>query len=135
MRNDDWWADLPRDWFGDNPQMQDELAALVVSGHKSGSCCAAIYHDPAASAPGVRAVVENGAGVPVCVIEYTTVDFRTFDQIDAGWAAIEGEVDGSLDYWLTAHRGFFTREGSFAPDMRLACEQFRVIEVLSGVGS
>jgi uncharacterized protein YhfF len=50
------------------------------------------------------------------------------------WAAQEGQETAvgkrMVDYWRAAHRRYFTRRGTFAPDMELWCERFRVVEQL-----
>ena len=55
-----------------------------------------------------------------------------FEQVTAAFAAIEGEGDGSLEYWRRAHWAYFGREcarvgrePSLA--MPVACERFQVI--------
>ncbi len=53
-------------------------------------------------------------------------------EVDASFARDEGEGDLSLAYWRAAHERYFTRAlprigRSFAPDMPLVCERFRVI--------
>jgi len=43
-----------------------------------------------------------------------------------------GEGDRSLEYWRSAHRSYFGRQGKFREDMMLMCERFRLIEVFKG---
>ena len=64
------------------------------------------------------------------MIETLSVEKRRFDEIDEAHARQEGEGDLSLGYWRSAHRSYFEREGSYAPDMMLLLERFRVVEVL-----
>jgi uncharacterized protein YhfF len=64
------------------------------------------------------------------VIETVSLTQRRFDEVDADWARLEGEGDGSLADWRDAHRTYFTRNGGFAPDMLLWCEMFRVVKTL-----
>lgn len=52
-----------------------------------------------------------------------------FSQVDADFAATEGEGDGSLTFWREAHRAFFTREcarlgRTFTEQMPVVCERF-----------
>ena len=123
------WETLPRDRFGDDPAMQDELAALVVAGRKTATCLAEVAGP--APTPGDRTLIEDGAGRPVCVIETLSVCRRRFDEVDESHARAEGEGDLSLRYWREVHRAYFTREGTFSEDMMLVCENFRVVEVLA----
>ncbi|MDP8916073.1 MAG: ASCH domain-containing protein [Pseudomonadota bacterium] len=121
------WDSLPRDRFGDDPRMQDELARLVVLGRKTATCLAADAFP--APRPGDLTVIEDGSGRPVCVIETVQVEQRKFLEVDAGHASAEGEGDLSLEWWRKAHRDYFTREGTFSEDMTLHCERFRLVEV------
>jgi uncharacterized protein YhfF len=68
------------------------------------------------------------------VIETVSVFEAAFREVDAAFAADEGEGDGSLAYWRAEHRRFFTseliREGLvFAEDVRVVCERFRLVWV------
>jgi uncharacterized protein YhfF len=45
-------------------------------------------------------------------------------------AAKEGEGDKSLAFWQQGHRAFFSREGSFSPDMWLVFEEFELVEAI-----
>ena len=115
--------------FGDNPAMADELLALVLEGKKTATCWAA-SQGLKGSALGARYVVQDGAGNPRAVIESTELVQRGFGEVDAAFAAEEGEGDISHAYWARAHQDCFTREGTYAPDMMLWCERFRLVEVL-----
>ena len=123
------WQGLPRVAFGDGPELADELLALVLAGYKRATCWSAADGLLGASLGG-RWVVEDGTGRPRAVVE--TVDLRQqrFDEVDADFAAAEGEGDRSLAYWREAHRRYFNRNGGFAPDMMLWCERFELIAVL-----
>jgi uncharacterized protein YhfF len=123
--------DVERFTFGDSPEMADKLLALVLAGTKTATCGALREYEHEGSPlpqPGQRAVVLDGMGTPGCMIEYTRVECRPFDPVDADFARREGEGDMSLAAWRDIHRGFFTRNGGFAPDMLLVCQEFRVIE-------
>lgn len=121
--------------FGDGPRMADELGRLVASGRKTATC-SALWELEAEGEPlprpGEKAVILDGSGGPLCVIETTEVAVRRFDEVDERFAYEEGEGDRSLGHWRAAHRRFFTgtlppigRE--FAEDMPLVCERFYVI--------
>ena len=123
------WHDLPRVAFGDGPELADELLALVLGGHKRATCWSAADGLLGANVGG-RWVVEDSKGHPRAVVETVDLRERRFDDVDADFAAAEGEGDRSLAYWRDAHRRYFTRNGGFAPDMMLWCERFVLIEVL-----
>ena len=54
-------------------------------------------------------IVLLGDGSPVALIELTSVRHLAFQAVNAAFAAEEGEGDGSLAWWQTAHRGSFGR--------------------------
>jgi uncharacterized protein YhfF len=120
--------------FGDSAALADELAALVMQGRKRATAAALWAHEAEGSqppSPGALSIVTLFDGTPQCVVETVSVEIRPFDQVDAAFAAAEGEGDGSLDFWRRAHQAFFSRELAtlgrrFAPDMPVVCERFRV---------
>jgi uncharacterized protein YhfF len=119
--------------FGDNPALADKLLALVLAGRKTATCGAQRDFGPGGApmpAVGRRDVVLDGRGRPAAVIETLEVTQRRFDEVDANFAAAEGEGDGSLAYWRRGHEAYFARNGGFVPDMIVVCERFRLVEVL-----
>lgn len=121
--------------FGDNPRLADELAALVLSGIKTGTC-SAVWEWEAEGNPfpqaGLISITLNGQGEPVCILETTEVTFRRYNEVDEDFARSEGEGDLSLAYWREAHRNFFSRilpkfGREFTEEMPLVCERFKVI--------
>lgn len=132
-------ADLTRFYevciFGDSEQLADELAALVLSGVKratAGSVWSYEAEGKRLPAPGDLSIVTSWAGQPLCVIETSSVVVLPFNQVSAEFAAIEGEGDGSLEFWRKAHLDYFERECHaaskvFTEDMLISCEQFRVV--------
>ena len=119
------WRSLAQFSFGDGPGLADELAALVLAGKKSATCWAA--REGSKTRVGKQWVVLNGAGVPVAVIETIELTQRRFDEVDEAFAFDEGEDDRTLASWRRAHRNYFGRQGSFAPNMLLYCERFRLV--------
>ena len=119
--------------FGDNPDMADELLALVLAGKKTATCGALASFAPGGEAMpvvGRRDVVLDGKGRRAAVIETLELEIRRFDQVDQRFAGDEGEGDGTLAWWRDAHRRYFERAGAFSPDMQLVCERFRLVEKL-----
>lgn len=121
--------------FGDTPDLANHLAALVVAGTKTATC-SSLWEWEAEGNPipevGLKTIVLDGNDEPLCIIETTEVAVRPYDEVDAHFAAEEGEGDQSLSYWRTAHWNFFSRilpKIGKAPtlDMPLVCERFRVI--------
>lgn len=118
--------------FGDSPELADELLALVLAGKKTATCGALRDYGGDEPVPqvGRRDIVLDGRGEPAAVIETVSIEMKRFDEVDADFAAMEGEGDLSYDYWRTAHEAYFTRTGGFSPDMILVCERFRLVETL-----
>lgn len=121
--------------FGDDESMANELAELVLRGTKRATTAAVWTFDAEGKrlpAPGDLSVVTNGSGQPLCIIETRAVDVMPFHAVKPEFAAVEGEGDGSLAFWQSVHRDFFTREcvragRSFTDDMLVACERFDVV--------
>jgi uncharacterized protein YhfF len=122
------WKALETFSFGDNAELAQELADLVVAGHKRATCWA--VSEGELTHVGKRMVMLDGAGTPTAIIETVELTKRRFDEVDAAFAHDEGEGDRTLDYWRAAHRMYFERRKSFTPDMLLWCERFRVVRLL-----
>ncbi len=133
----DPYADAVSFAFGDNPELADELLALVLAGRKTATCGALRDYGGAEPMPevGRRDVVLDGRGRRRAVIETVELTQRRFDEVDADFARDEGEGDLSHDYWRQAHETYFTRNGGFSPDMMLVCERFRLVEVFDAEGA
>ncbi len=122
-------------YFGDNAEMVDSLAALVLAGIKkatAGSVWSYELEGKRLPVPGDMSVVTDWSGKPLCVIETTHVDIMPFDEVTEEFAAAEGEGDGSLEYWREGHRNFFMREcaqhgRTFSEKMPVSCERFKVV--------
>jgi uncharacterized protein YhfF len=123
------WRSLDTFSFGDNPELAEELAELVLDGKKTASCWP--VSEGQSTYVGKKMVMLDGSGVPAAVLETVELTRRRFDQVDNAFAFEEGEGDRSLDYWRAAHRRYFNRQGVFSPDMELWCERFRVVARLS----
>ena len=114
--------------FGDSDALADRLAALVVAGVKTGTCGAAMHGQDVEV--GERSVCLSSDGKSVCVIETLSIEKKAFTAVTKEEAASEGEGDLSYEYWRDAHMAYFQREGSWAPDMEVFFETFRVVEIL-----
>jgi uncharacterized protein YhfF len=124
------WRSIDQFSFGDSPQLADELAALVRDGRKRATCWAA--GEGPKTEVGKQWVVLSGFGRPVAVIETVELTQRRFDEVDEAFAFDEGEDDRTLAPWRRAHQNYFGRQGTFAPDMLLWCERFRLARRLDG---
>ena len=121
--------------FDDNEPTANELADLVLRGTKRATAGLVWVFEARRRPipkPGDLSVVTRWNGQPVCVIETTRVEIRPYDEVDADFAATEGEGDGSLAYWREAHWRFFSREcqrigRTLDPKMPVVCERFEVV--------
>jgi uncharacterized protein YhfF len=121
--------------FGGEPALADELAALALEGKKRATTSLPIEYtssnEPLPRA-GDLSIIVRGDGSPVVIIECTRVTSAVFDEIDAEYAATEGEGDGSLEYFREAHIDYFTKVcarlgGSFDGATPVLCQVFRVV--------
>ena len=121
--------------WGDSPEMVEELGALTASGTKTATC-SALWEYEAEGEPlpetGLKTILLDGNGDPMCIVETTEVEVRPYGEVDARFAYEEEEGDRSLEYWREAHWRFFSRNlqdigKEPATDMPLVCERFRVI--------
>jgi uncharacterized protein YhfF len=121
--------------FDDNEATANELADLVLAGVKRATAGLVwSFENAGGSPPRPRdlSVVTYWDGKPACVIETLQVEVLPFDQVTAEFAAIEGEGDGSLDYWRRVHWAYFGRECARVGrepslTMPVACERFDVV--------
>ncbi len=127
------WRALEQFSFGDSPWLAQGLVELVLAGKKRATCWAA--SEGPKTQVGKRWVVRDGSGIPVAVIETVELTQRRFDEVDAAFAFDEGEDDRTLASWRRAHQNYFGRQGTFAPDMPLFCERFRLVARIDPSGS
>jgi uncharacterized protein YhfF len=119
--------------FGGAGALGQELAELVLSNQKRATTSLPIEFtslNEALPTVGSVSIILDGALKPVAIIERTSVQFVSFEAVDAEYAAIEGEGDGSLAYWREGHIGYFnevcSRLGShFNHQTPVVCQTFR----------
>ena len=101
------------DGYGDSPALSESLLALIRSGRKragTGLLWAYEYDGQEISKTGDIEIVIDHLNQPALVTRITSAKVVAYDEITAEYAAIEGEGDGSLEYWRKAHWAFFSRE-------------------------
>jgi uncharacterized protein YhfF len=121
--------------FGDSERLARELAALVLHGPKRAT--AGLLWDAEADPNmmpvlGGYSLVTDHAGAPLLVIRTTDVAIRAYQDVDADFAAAEGEGDRSLDFWRAAHWNYFSRRcvalgREASADMPVVLERFALI--------
>lgn len=120
--------------FGDSPVLCAEILALVRSGGKTATCDAAINYGKGKDAwpeVGRRDVALNWDGTPAVMLETVEVFSRRFDEMDEAFVSAQGEFR-DLEHWQLGYTAYFKRAGVYAPDMKLMCERFKMIEDFQG---
>jgi uncharacterized protein YhfF len=122
-------------YFGDSEELAKELADLVIEGKKTATASLFWEYEAEGEAlpqEGGYSVITDYDGKPRGVILTTEVRILPFDEVEAEFAAEEGEGDLSLEYWRQAHWGFFARACArfgLEPDVKMpvVCERFRLV--------
>jgi len=130
------------DSYGDTPELSLELIALILEGRKrAGTSLLWAHEHEGERLPEVGDVdvVVDHEGEPVAVTRVVSVHVAAFDEVDAAYAAVEGEGDGSLAHWREAHWDVFGRECARigrvpTEDMPVVCCTFEVLAVVPDVG-
>jgi uncharacterized protein YhfF len=101
------------DGFGDSAELSEELLSLIRSGRKragTGLLWGYEYDGDHIAQFGDIEIVVDHLHRPVLVTRIITSEVVPYCSVTADYAAIEGEGDGSLEYWRKAHWSFFSRE-------------------------
>ncbi|PRZ05239.1 uncharacterized protein YhfF [Isoptericola sp. CG 20/1183] len=126
----------PPAWaFGDNPELADELLALVLAGTKTATASLVVEYDESAEQMprrGDLSILLDGAGDPRALIRTTEVETVPFDEVSAEHAWAEGEDDRTLESWREQHERYWRRTlagtaHEFDPSMPVVCERFTVL--------
>jgi uncharacterized protein YhfF len=127
---------VPPVWsFGDNPELADQLLGLVLDGVKTGTSTALAeleLADEPLPVKGDLSIVLDGRGRPGALIRTTAVATVPFGEVDAEFAAAEGEDDRSLASWRTEHERYWRRVleplgEEFAVHMPVVTERFELL--------
>ncbi|GAA1741096.1 hypothetical protein GCM10009809_40790 [Isoptericola hypogeus] len=126
----------PPAWaFGDNPQLADDLLALVLDGTKTATASLLVeYEDADEPVPtkGDLSILLDGAGEPRALIRTTQVETVPFAEVTAEHAFLEGEDERTLESWRADHERYWRRtlgavERDFDPSMQVVCERFTIL--------
>lgn len=119
--------------FGDTAEVATRVGHLAQTGIKtasSGLVWEMAYNGLQPPQVGDLAIVTDGAGEPLCVVEITEVVFKPFNEIDEQFAFDYGENARTLAEWRVDSWDYFThwcavigREPS--ETMPLVCQRFR----------
>lgn len=121
-------------FFGDSRETADELVELVVGGKKTATASLFWEYEAEGEAlpqVGGYSVITSFDGEPHCVVQTSEVRILPFNEVEADFAADEGEGDLSLEFWRQAHWRFFSRACAkigWQPEttMPVVCERFRL---------
>lgn len=98
--------------YGDSPALSRELIELIRTGTKrAGTSLLWAYEAESEALPRVGDVeiVIDHAHEPVLLTRIIGVEVLPFNQVTAEYAAVEGEGDGSHQYWREGHWRYFSR--------------------------
>jgi uncharacterized protein YhfF len=123
------------DGYGDSPELSRELIELIRTGPKrAGTGLLWAYEAESEELPRVGdiSIVVDHAHEPVLLTRITSVEVVPFSQVTADYAAMEGEGDGSLEYWREGHWRFFSKECARigrepTHDMPVVCSVFELL--------
>ncbi|MBK6850480.1 MAG: ASCH domain-containing protein [Burkholderiales bacterium] len=126
------------DGFGDSAELSEELLALIRSGRKragAGLLWAYEHDGDHISRVGDIEIVVDHLNAPAMVTRIVSAEITPFNEVTAEYAALEGEGDGSLEYWRRAHWNFFSRECKRigkqpTESMLVRCSVFEVLHLL-----
>lgn len=127
--------DVPVEWFGDSPEMADELLAFVTDGPKRATA-AMVAEFAAEGEPlpriGGHWIVTDGSRTPRVVLRSVELRLGPLSSVDEQFAWDEGEYDRTLESWLEGHRRYFRRRCEelgleFSDDIEVCFERFRVV--------
>ncbi|MFS4438639.1 ASCH domain-containing protein [Paracoccaceae bacterium GXU_MW_L88] len=118
--------------LGDSRALNTALLEQIRTGAKTASCGALRdFEEDGEALPevGRRDMALDWDAEPALVVETTAVEILPFSAVIEDFAKAEGAAD--LASWQADHRAYFERNGGFAPDMKVVCERFKLVEVFS----
>jgi uncharacterized protein YhfF len=126
------------DGYGDSLELSRDLLALIKSGRKragTGLLWGYEYDGEHIAKAGDIEIVVDHRLEPVMVTRIVSSEVVPYAAVTAEYAAIEGEGDGSLEYWRKAHWAFFSRECKRigrdpSESMPVICSVFELLNVV-----
>ena len=103
------------DGYGDSALLSQELLELIRTGRKRAGTSllwAAEVEDQALPEVGDIEIVLDHLNRPSIITRIVQVEVAPFCDVTAEYAAVEGEGDGSLEYWRRAHCRFTAANAS-----------------------
>jgi uncharacterized protein YhfF len=145
-RTDAMWSafaharDITRDTydvvaFGKGMGLETKLAELIVlAGKKRATAGLLRNFGPEENLPviGGYVVTVDGSGEPRCIWRTTELRLGRLDSVDERFAWDEGEGDRTRDWWLNAHRQYYSEQAErkklpFDDGLETVFERFAVV--------
>ena len=126
------------DGYGDSAELSESLLQLIRSGRKragTGLLWAYEHDGEEIARTGDVEIVIDHRNDPALVTRIISAEVVPYGEVTGEYAAIEGEGDGSLEYWRKAHWAFFSRECERIgrdprESMPVICCVFEVLDVV-----
>lgn len=133
---------LPVAEFGFPGSLRDQLVAAILDGTKTSTTSLALQYgmegEPLPTA-GPRQVLIDSAGVPVALIEITSIDVVPLGEVPLAHALDEGEGHVTVAQWRSAHEDFWHgkqfREAMGNPRFAVDDATLVILERFSVVGT
>ncbi len=125
--------------YGDSPELEQELLALIGSGRKTATSSLVWAYEaeglPLPKAGDIEVVVSS-MGQPEFATRITSACVVPFENVSASHARNEGEGDLSLEHWRSEHWEFFSRQCSGlgrdpVQSMPVVCTTFEVLNAVT----
>ncbi len=117
--------------FGDGPDLNAEILALVLAERKSVTCDAVAGIEARGEAPPEPGRVDiacDWAWRPVCAVRTIEVMRMPFEEVPEALVAEQGEFD-DLEDWRRGYAAYLGRTVGFESGMEMLLERFEVVEV------
>ncbi len=98
-------------WQFGNQEAAGRVGQLANAGIKTATSSLLWHLEHIGEQPpqvGSYAIVADGAGAPICIIEVTEVEIKPFNAVDAQFAFDYGEYGRTLEQWRAASWEYFS---------------------------
>ena len=118
--------------FGYDKKISQKLIKLVLSGKKTATVGLFMKREKLPEA-GNFGIIINHNKKPSCIIEYTKVEVKPFNEVDFDFVKSEGEGFKNINDWRIKHRSFFNLwyKNIFSNESLVVCENFKLLYPLS----
>jgi uncharacterized protein YhfF len=92
--------------WGSTPILADLWLGLILHGSKRSTAHPTLQHEVEGTSPhavGDYSVVLDGFARPACVLQTTSVEIKSFGEVDEAFVKAEAEGGGIVSYWKVGH--------------------------------